>query len=189
MIPFRKTEVCPWWLAYTFDNPFRRFLHNPDELLGPFVREGMTAADIGCGMGYFTIAMAKIVGPSGTVLAVDLQQKMLDIMRKRAAKAGVDARIRSVLAGEDDIRIRNKVDFVLLFWMAHEVNDTGNFFSQISGVLHEGGKALYVEPRIHVSASRFRKIVESARGKGFQVQNAPSVRLSRSVLLVKTASP
>ena len=146
----------------------------------------MTVADIGCGMGYFSIAMARMVGKSGSVFAVDLQQKMLDIMRRRAEKAGVDARISPVLASEDDIRMQNKVDFVLLFWMVHEVKDAGHFFSQISGVLKEGGKALYVEPRIHVSESRFRKIVESAWEKGFQINHAPSVRLSRSALLVKS---
>jgi ubiquinone/menaquinone biosynthesis C-methylase UbiE len=182
----RKTEVCPWWLAYTFDNPLRRFLHDPDELLSPFVSERMTVADIGCGMGYFTMAMAKRVGPSGAVIAVDLQQKMLDIMGKRAAKAGVAAPIHPVLASEHDIRMRNKVDFVLLFWMVHEVKDAGHFFGQISDVLKEGGKALYVEPRIHVSGSRFREIVEAAWKRGFQINHAPSVRLSRSVLLVKS---
>jgi 2-polyprenyl-3-methyl-5-hydroxy-6-metoxy-1,4-benzoquinol methylase len=56
-----KIHVCPWWLAYTFDNPIRRFFHKPDQMLAKFVKEGMTVVDIGCGMGYFSIGLAKIL--------------------------------------------------------------------------------------------------------------------------------
>lgn len=58
-IMLRDDRVCPWWLAYTFDNPLRRFLHDPVKLLASHVREGMTVADIGCGMGYFMVALAE----------------------------------------------------------------------------------------------------------------------------------
>ncbi len=40
-------HVCPWWLAYTFDNPLRTFFHKPDQMLSQYVKEGMTVADIG----------------------------------------------------------------------------------------------------------------------------------------------
>ena len=55
-------RVCPWWFAYTFDNPLRRLLHNPRKILGPYVKEGDTAVDIGCGMGPFTVELARLVG-------------------------------------------------------------------------------------------------------------------------------
>ena len=48
-------HVCPWWLAYTFDNPLRRLVHNPEKMLQKFIKEGDTVVDIGCGMGYFSI--------------------------------------------------------------------------------------------------------------------------------------
>ena len=71
-------HVCPWWLCYSFDNPLRRLIHNPQRILSPYIKQGMTVLDAGCGMGYFSIGMAKMVGDSGKVIAVDLQQKMLD---------------------------------------------------------------------------------------------------------------
>jgi len=55
----KKDRVCPWWLAYTFDNPFRRLFQNPDRILGNDAKPGHTVLDIGCGLGYFTLAMAR----------------------------------------------------------------------------------------------------------------------------------
>lgn len=181
----REDRICPWWLAYSFDNPLRRFLHDPQALLGPFVREGMTVADIGCGMGYFSIVMAKMVGDKGAVLAVDLQQEMLDRMRKRAEKAGVASRIRSVLVPEDDIGIKKPMDFALAFWMVHEVPDIPRFLSQVKSVLKEAGKILIVEPKMHVPRHRFEETVGYARAVGFQISAAPNIRISRAVILSK----
>src|SRR5574341_1266039 len=87
--PGAGSHVCPWWLAYTFDNPLRRLAHDAGKILSPYLREGMTAVDLGCGMGYFSIAMAGIVGNQGTVISVDIQKEMLAVLRRRAEKAGV----------------------------------------------------------------------------------------------------
>ncbi len=179
----REDRVCPWWLAYSFDNPLRRFLHDPQALLGPFVREGMTVADIGCGMGFFSIAMARMAGDKGTVIAVDLQQEMLDRMQKRAEKAGVASQIRSVLGTEEDIGIKEPVDFVLAFWMVHEVPDIPQFLSQVKSVLKGSGKFLIAEPRMHVPNRKFQETLEYARSAGFQISAAPGIRISRAVIL------
>lgn len=181
----RENHVCPWWLAYTFDNPLRRLLHDPVLLLGPHVREGMTVADIGCGMGYFSLAMAGMVGGTGAVLAVDIQQKMLDIMRKRADKAGVADRIRPLLATHGDIGIREPVDFVLAFWVVHEVGDPQRFFGQVFSVLKQTGKMLMVEPKVHVSRHALQESLQAARDAGFRAIAEPKVRLSRAALLGK----
>ncbi len=181
----RQNRVCPWWLAYTFDNPFRRFLHDPQAMLVPILRQGMTVADIGCGMGYFSIAIAKMVGESGTVIAVDLQQEMLDRMLKRAEKTGVASRIRPVLVAEDDIGITEPMDFVLAFWMVHEVPHIPRFFSQVYSVLKDTGKLLIAEPKMHVSQRRFQEELEQARAAGFQVSSTPHVRISRAAILSK----
>jgi len=182
----RNDRVCPWWLIWTFDNPLRRHFQDPEKIVGPFLRPGMTVADIGCGMGYFTIPLARIAGDSGAVIAVDIQQKMLDMLLKRAAKAGVANRVRPVLASADDINIKVPVDFVLAFWMVHEVKDIPRFFGQVASVLKLGGKVLYAEPRLHVSARRFQEILGFAAAAGFRISNAPSVQLSRAALLSKT---
>ena len=73
-------------MAYTFDNPIRKLIHNPNQILGGYIKKGMLVADIGCGMGYFSLAMAKLVGNKVKVYAIDLQQKMLDTLKKRSKK-------------------------------------------------------------------------------------------------------
>jgi len=184
----RNKHICPWWLAYTFDSPLRRFLHDPYAILKPYLREGMIAIDLGCGMGYFSRAMAKIVGDAGTVIAVDLQKEMLDITSKRAEKDRVARRIRFLLAKEDDIGFTGQVDFALAFWMVHEVTDTCKFFLQVYTILEPAGTFLIAEPKIHVTRARFEEMLSCALDTGFIISATPSVRLSRSVVLSKSST-
>jgi len=184
----RDERVCPWWIAWTFDNPLRKRLHDPQTILGRFIAEGMTVADIGCGMGYFSVAMAKMVGPKGRIIAVDVQQRMLDLCRKRAYRAGVSDRIQTILTAGDDIRISGPVDFALAFWMVHEVKDIPRFFGQVAKALRPGGKMLYAEPRMHVTQKRFEEIIAHAEMAGFSREAGPRVGLSRSALLLRDVS-
>jgi ubiquinone/menaquinone biosynthesis C-methylase UbiE len=181
----RDEKVCPWWMAWTFDNPLRTWLHDPQKILDGQVREGMTAADIGCGMGYFSVALARMVGQQGRVLAVDVQQMMLDLLKKRAYRAGVRERISTVLAEPDNIKVDGPVDFVLAFWMVHEVKDIPRFFRQIAAVLKPGGRMLYAEPRMHVTQKRFDEIIGYARDAGFIATDGPKVGMSRAAMLTR----
>ena len=117
-------RVCPWWFAYTFDNPVRRWLHNPHKILSPYVAEGDTAVDIGCGMGPFTVELARLVGPGGRVIAVDLQDKMLQRVKERVNKAGLADRVQLHRCTPDSLDLTEQADFALAFWMAHEVSST-----------------------------------------------------------------
>jgi SAM-dependent methyltransferase len=56
------SHTCPWWLLFTFDNPLRRLLHNPQKLLAPYVGRCDQVLDVGCGMGFATLGLAKLVG-------------------------------------------------------------------------------------------------------------------------------
>ena len=78
-------NICPWWLCPTFDNPLRRLIQDPDRILAGLVQPGETALDIGCGMGYFSIPLARLIGPEGSVICVDLQEQMLAGVRRRGA--------------------------------------------------------------------------------------------------------
>jgi ubiquinone/menaquinone biosynthesis C-methylase UbiE len=69
--------VCPVERAGSLDSKIRRWLQNPQKILVPYVREEMTVLDIGCGPGLFSVEMARMVGKSGRVIAVDLQEGML----------------------------------------------------------------------------------------------------------------
>jgi ubiquinone/menaquinone biosynthesis C-methylase UbiE len=177
------THVCPWWYAYTFDNALRRLIHDPRAILSPYVDEGMTVLDTGCGMGHFTIGMARLVGESGKVVAVDLQQKMLDVMMKRAGKAGLGERIVPRLCGPHALGLQDNFNFVCSFWMVHEVPDAGNFFREIYEHLLPGGCLLYTEPAFHVGEKAYRTMLAEAREQGFVRCAVPEVRFSRAVLL------
>jgi ubiquinone/menaquinone biosynthesis C-methylase UbiE len=181
----KNGHVCPWWLAYTFDNPIRKLFHKPQKMLSPYVKEGMRVMDVGCGMGFFSIGMAKMVGDNGNVIAVDLQQKMLDIMLKRAKHAGLVDRILPHHCEPDNIGISEKVDFILTFWMVHEVDNQRDFFSQLVTILAPGGKILMTEPKMHVSAEDIDKTIEIARSTGLRLQAQPVIRLSHTALFEK----
>ena len=178
-------HVCPWWLAYTFDNPLRRIFHRPEEIFALYLKEGMIAIDLGCGMGYFSIGMARIVGESGKIIAVDVQQKMLDSLIRRAQKAGVADRITPVLCGENNIGIHQEVDFALAFWMAHETPDAFEFLKQVQAILKKSGKLLLAEPKLHVTAGEFKKTVALAQKAGFQWIDSPMISMSHTALLEK----
>ncbi|MCX5863928.1 MAG: class I SAM-dependent methyltransferase [Deltaproteobacteria bacterium] len=178
-------HVCPWWLAYTFDNPLRRIFHKPEKMFFPYLKAGMTAIDLGCGMGYFSIGMARIVGETGKIISVDLQQKMLDTLRKRAGKAGVSSRITTRLCGENSIGIHEAVDFALAFWMAHETPDERNFLRQVHAILKQSGKLLLAEPKGHVTFSEFKKTLSIAQELGFKPIDSPIISLSHAAVLEK----
>ncbi|MDI6742709.1 MAG: class I SAM-dependent methyltransferase [Smithella sp.] len=175
-------HVCPCWLCYTFDNPLRKIFHDPVEILSPYVHQGNTAIDIGPGMGYFTIPLAELVGPAGRVTAIDIQQKMLSALMNRAQNKGVADRIKTHLAGTDSIGFNEKADFILAFWMAHEVPDEQKFFSEISDLMKPDGLFLLVEPLLHVSRKNFARTVETAKSVGFVIKESPEIRMSQSAL-------
>lgn len=184
---FLDNHICPWWFAYTFDNPLRRLIHSPERIVGPYLEDGMTAIDIGCGMGYFSLGMAKLVGVEGKVISADLQQKMLDKLRKRAERGGLADRISLQLCEQGSLVVVEEVDFVLTFWMVHEVPRVKLFFEQIDSILKTSGKWLLVEPKLHTSLSHFEKILSITREMGFRVTERPVVNISYAAVLEKAA--
>lgn len=185
-----RAHVCPWWLAYSFDNPLRRLLHDPERLLAPFVQRGMTVLDVGCGMGHFSLGLARLVGDEGTVIAADLQEEMLARTDARARRAGLSRRMRVHRCGAREVGVGlGRVDFVLAFWMLHEVPAPAGFLRELRACLRPGGKILVAEPRLHVSGRAFLRAIEVAREAGLRVCAAPRVALSRAVVLEVDPDP
>ena len=176
-------HVCPWWGGYFIDNWLRRRIHNPDRILAPHVQPGMAVMDFGCGMGMFTIAAARLVGDRGRVVAVDLQQKMLDVLRKRAAKAGVADRIHTHRCEADSIALSETFDFAMAIFSAHEVPDQRHWIAEMFACLRPQGRLLVVEPKGHVTAEDFQHMLSLARAIGFEERERPHVRLSRAIVL------
>ena len=178
-------HVCPWWGGYFIDNPLRRLLHNPDKIVGPYVRPGMTVMDVGCGMGLFSIAMAKIVGDSGLVIAVDLQQKMLDVLRRRARRRVWPTEFRLHKCEQDRLGVDAQADFALAFMMVHEVPDQRRLLGEIHACLKPGGKLLVAEPKIHVPGKAFDQEVATAEEVGLRPVETPWVFGCRAVVFEK----
>lgn len=148
-----ETHVCPWQRGNLLAISARRLVHNPKRILGPHLAEGMTVMDVGCGMGYFTIPMARMVGESGRVIAADLQPEMLKGMLRNAEKSEVKNRIEPRLCGKASMNIGNlsgKINFAILFMMLHEVPDRERLVREVSDALEPGGQLLFAEPVGHV---------------------------------------
>lgn len=177
--------TCPWWVIRSFDNPLRRRLQDPEQILAGLVQEGFRCLDVGCGYGYFTIPMAHLAGESGSVTALDIQHQMLKGVERRAVKAGLSNRIQLVCADASILREERSYDFVLLFWMVHEVAEPKSLMTGIAHILSDRGSVLLAEPKFHVTGSEFQRTVAAAREAGLQVRREPGIFFSRTVLLDK----
>jgi len=175
-------RVCPARHAGWLATSLRRLVQDPEMILRGMVSPGETVVDIGCGPGFFTLPMARMVGEKGCVVAVDLQEAMLEQMRMRAGRSGLLPRIRPLLCTAGSIGFNGPADFALAFYMVHEVPDVVLFMGETHGMLKERGRLLLVEPKFHVRAATFRKTVEIVREAGFRILSEPKVRLSRAVL-------
>jgi ubiquinone/menaquinone biosynthesis C-methylase UbiE len=179
-------HVCPVWIGYLLALPVRRLVQKPEKILGPYVKPGMTVLDIGPGMGFFSLPMARMVGPTGKVVAIDLQAGMLDRLKKRAAKAGLADRMETRLCKEDSLCIDDlaaKIDFALAFAMVHEMTNPDGLFLQLEQVVKPGGSCLVAEPTGHVSPEGFRKTIAVAQAHGLIVADRPHIWHSLSILL------
>jgi ubiquinone/menaquinone biosynthesis C-methylase UbiE len=183
--------VCPFWVGYILLSPLRKLFENPESLLGPFVREGMFVLEPGCGMGYFTLPLARMVGPQGRVVAVDIQPKMLSVLRRRARKAGLAQRIdvRQGQAGRLDLQdLSGRVDFMAALHMVHEIPDPSSFLGEAWTALKSDGRLLVVEPRHHVSPHEFDQTVALAEQVGFKTETAPAGGRGQQALFSKRPS-
>lgn len=178
----RGPHTCPWWFGYSFDNPARRLFHDPDAIFDGLVESGQTVVDLGCGLGYFTLALARLVGPTGKVIALDIQPRMIEGARRRAQRQGLAERIDFRVCAPDHLGVTAPVDFVLAFWMLHEVADPERLLAEVRCFLKPAGRLLIVEPKGHVSAAAFAATTQLARSGGWHVSDGPPIRFSRSIL-------
>jgi ubiquinone/menaquinone biosynthesis C-methylase UbiE len=176
-------RVCPVERAGGLDNKIRRWLQNPLKILKPYLREGMTALDLGCGPGFFTIDMARMVGKSGRVIACDLQEGMLRKLEDKIRETEFHDRIVLHKCEKDGIGAPESVDFVLAFYMVHEVPDQDRFFEELASIVKTNGQVLVVEPPFHVSTRAFESMVEKARKAGFVPVEGPKVLFSKTVIV------
>lgn len=181
-------HVCPWWLGYFLASPIRRLAQKPEEVVSPYVRDGMRVLEPGPGMGFFTLPMARMVGSTGRVIAVDIQPKMLATLRRRAEKAGTLERIETRLTQPGTLGIASlagSVDFVLAWYMVHELPSPETFFREVAAALKPGATVLFGEPTGHVKQDKFAAELQAAQDAGLAVASRPVIRRTMAAVLRK----
>ena len=181
----KRNRVCPVELSGSLDNRLRRWLQDPRKILSPYIKEGMTVLDVGCGPGFFSIDLARMVGKSGRVIAADLQEGMLQKLRNKIQGTDIEERITLHKCLANKIGVLENVDFVLAFYVVHEIPDQEGFFSEIRTILKSEGQLFIAEPPFHVSKTAFEKMVERAKDYGFTPVERPKVLFSKTVILKK----
>jgi ubiquinone/menaquinone biosynthesis C-methylase UbiE len=182
-----KNYVCPWRCGSALATPLRKCINNPHKILKPYLSDGMTAMDIGSGLGFFTIPMSHMAGSQGKVIAVDLQPEMLTGLGKKAISAGCK-NITTHLCAFDSLKIgqwNGTVDFALIFWMLHEVPDAERLIKEIHSALSPDGKLLFAEPVVHVGRDKFIQSLNMITRHGFTLIDRPRAGLSRAAVLQK----
>ncbi len=178
-----KRKICPVEKAGELDTTFRKIIQNPSKILRPFIIEGMNVLDLGCGPGFFTIAAAELLKGKGKVTAADIQEGMLDIVKKKSSLKKLDQIIQIHKCQGNGIQLEGIFDFILAFYVIHEMPAHDNLFLELKSILAPGGKILIVEPNFHVTAKEFRRMKISIEKAGFKYLTAPGYFFCRSVLL------
>jgi 2-polyprenyl-3-methyl-5-hydroxy-6-metoxy-1,4-benzoquinol methylase len=181
-------KVCPFWIGYLLLSPLRRFFQNPDKILAPYISPDMTVMDYGSAMGYFSLPMARMVQPAGKVICVDIQERMLIALARRAERAGLTNNIETFCIDTEMFSLNpfyERIEFILCFAVAHEVPDQKILFTELSNALKSGGYMLLSEPSGHVNAEAFQKTQETAFECGFGHPRKIGIQRARTVLLEK----
>src|SRR4051794_18152206 len=181
------------WLV----RPEREAEEQPDAALDAIgIAKGSTAADIGAGVGYFTWRLAERVGPSGRVYANDIQQSMLDALRKNMDKRHLK-NIVPVLGDEDDPRLpENSVDVALLVDVYHEFSEPQKMLQAIRRSLKPDGRIVLLEYRKEDPAVPIRPehkmSVEEVRAElepeGFRLERVSEALPRQHILIFRKSS-
>ena len=167
----------------------RKIIQPPRRILAPFISPGMTVLDFGAGPGFFTLEMARLVGESGKVIAADLQAGMLAKLRLKIQHTDLESVIILHQTEADKINLPAKVDFVLLFYVLHELPDQAAFFQELKTCLQPGGQILLVEPKWHVSSREFKNSLDLLPKAGFEIITCPKIRFSRTAVARTNPAP
>jgi ubiquinone/menaquinone biosynthesis C-methylase UbiE len=181
----RDHHVCPPWIGRLLVSPLRRLVEDPVKIIGPYVSPGSTVVDVGCAMGFHSLHLARLVGPEGRVVCLDIQQKMLDGLVKRARRKGVQGIIEPRLCTQESLGIDDlagSAELVTALQVIHETTYPKRFIGECAAALTPGGRFLVVEPSGHVSDDEFRKTVATIESTGLKSLEPPKIWRSRSAL-------
>jgi SAM-dependent methyltransferase len=150
----------------------------------------MSVLEPGPGMGFFTLDLARLVGPSGRVVAVDVEPRMLARLERRARRAGLLDRIDARVVPPTSMRLDDltaSIDFGFAFAVVHEMPAAAPFFAEVARALKPGAALFLAEPAGHVSDGEFSAEVAAAARAGFADECRPPLRGSHTAVLRKRA--
>jgi ubiquinone/menaquinone biosynthesis C-methylase UbiE len=175
-----KKDVCGVEHVQLLDNGVRRLLQYPKRMFGDYIKPGDTVVDIGCGPGVFIPELAKMIGSEGKVVAIDLQNEMLQLAEKKIMSCGLADRVQFHQCKCDALDIELNADFILTFYMVHESPDPLHLIDQICFLLKQGGYYYLSEPKFHVSKEQYLQVVARCKANGLSL-------IKESGLLSRTA--
>lgn len=179
----KADHVCPVEKAGGLESRIRKLIQNPKRILKKYVNGGMIVLDFGCGPGFFTVEMAKMVGESGKVIAVDLQKGMLEKLENKIQGTQIEKRIMLHRSEENKIGISEKVDFVLAFYVLHEIPDQEKTLKEIKSIMKPHGILYIAEPNIRVRTEAFEETIKRGLREGFKIVERPKIFLSKVAVL------
>lgn len=140
--PQNDSRKIPEKLAFTLDNPIRRFLDPPERLIEKLgINPDDTVVDFGCGPGYFLIPLAKV---ARRAIGVDVSPRMLKKASTKAKKEGVS--IELLQSNGTDIRLEdNSADLIFLNHVFHELDDKPTVLGEFHRILKPSGRLAIVE--------------------------------------------
>lgn len=165
------------------ESSFRYRFQNPGKLLRTYIRPGMTVLDLGCGPGFFTVEIARLLNRSGKVIAADIQNGMLEMLRQKINGNEFEHIVHIHKCKEECLNIKDKIDFVLAFYTFHEMSCLDSIINEIKLLLKPDGLIFIAEQKFHVSKSTFMEIIDKMKEKGFEIIKQPKVFLSRAVVM------
>lgn len=143
----RSFEDVEHWKR-VFDDPGRDAWQKPERVVRALdLRPGMWVADLGAGTGYFIGHLSAVLGPTGTLLAIDTEPNLLSHLRARAEKEDL-ANVIPILASPDDPRLPPAtVDLVLIVDTFHHLDDRLGYFRRLARSLKPGGRIAVIDWR------------------------------------------
>lgn len=118
---FQDAHLHPLEKARVLESRFRFLLQNPRKILKKYIHPDMTVLDLGCGTGFFTLEILKLLNHKGKVVAADVQNGMLEILKQKLQNNELQKQVKIHNNKENTLSLTEKFDFILAFYSFHEM--------------------------------------------------------------------